>query len=102
MRNGTYGLSQALPSTSRVSGPSIASLGQQDLSSSRSLASAAAGQEAARASANANMDQESKAGVAQLGSVAGGVIGSVYGGPAGALLGSTLGGALGSLANNLF
>ncbi len=96
MRTGTFGLSQAIPQRPRVSGPSIANLGQQSLSSSNSLLGAAAGQEAGRESANANMEQERKAGNAQLGATAGGAIGMIWG-PAGAMLGSTLGGLVDGL-----
>lgn len=96
MRTGTFGLAQAIPQRPRISGPSVASIGQQSLSSSNSLLGAAAGQEANRASANANMEQEKKAGNAQLGATAGAAIGSIWG-PPGAMLGSALGGLVGGL-----
>lgn len=96
MRTGTFGLAQAIPQRPRVAGPSVATLGQQDLSGSTSLLGSAARQGAAMESANANMEQEAKAGNAQLGSTAGAAIGSIWG-PAGAAVGGTLGGLIGGL-----
>lgn len=97
MKSGAYSLAQAIPSAPRVTGPSIATLGQQDLQSSSSLMNAAAGQEANRNAANANMAQEADAGKAQLGASLGAIGGSFVGGPVGAALGGTLGGLLGGL-----
>ncbi len=96
MRTGTFGLAQAIPARPRISGPSVASLGQQDLQSSTSTIGAAARGAAATDAANANMEQEAKAGNAQLGSTAGAVIGSAWG-PAGTAIGGTLGGLIGGL-----
>lgn len=96
MRNGTIGLAGAIPARPRIAGPSVATLGQQDLSGSTGMLGAAARQDSARQSANANMEQEQKAGNAQLGATAGAAIGSIWG-PPGAMLGSALGGLVGGL-----
>ncbi len=94
MRTGTFGLAQAIPARPRVAGPTVASLGQQDMQSGSGLLGAAAGQESNRNAANANMEQERKAGNAQLGATAGGAIGSIWG-PVGTMFGSAIGGLIG-------
>lgn len=93
---GTYGLSQALPTKPRVSGPSIATLGSQDQQQAMTLIGSAAGQATQRGMANDRQAQEAKAGNQQLGATAGAAIGTIWG-PAGTMVGGMIGGALGGL-----
>jgi uncharacterized protein YcfJ len=50
-----------------------------------------------RAEMNEDIKSSNKAGMAKLGSVAGGVVGGMWGGPVGAMIGSAAGGMLGGL-----
>jgi hypothetical protein len=50
-----------------------------------------------RAEMNEEIKSSNKAGMAKLGSVAGGIVGGMWGGPVGAMIGSAAGGMLGGM-----
>lgn len=91
---GTYGLADAMNKAPRVGGPTVASSFAGDTSAAMGLANSAAGQKTQRDIANANAEQEAKAGNAKLGATLGGMAGTALGGPVGGMIGSTLGGLL--------